>query len=223
MIATLLKINILKTIRLNFKLLPFVQAVKLPIILLGRMDIDKCKGKIILTGPIKTGIVRVGCYHSLLYGNRGSLVKRFSIYGSLFMQCDNPFYINNGAKIVVKEGGKLSIGGDCHFNAESVVVCTKEITFGNRVRVSWQCQVFDTNFHQLSVNGCLSNIEKPVRIGSDVWIGNRVTINAGAVIPNRCVVASNSLVNKDLSQFGETSLFGGIPAKFIKNGVERVF
>lgn len=39
--------------------------------------------------------------------------------------------------------------------------------------------------------------------------------------PINCIVASNSLINKDYTQFGENILIGGMPAKLIKENIVR--
>ena len=54
---------------------------------------------------------------------------------------------------------------------------------------------------------------KEIMIGSDVWIGARVTVLMGAKINNRVVVGAGSLVNKDLES---GYIYAGIPAKKIK-------
>ena len=43
----------------------------------------------------------------------------------------------------------------------------------------------------------------------------------GTVTPNYCVVASNSVVNKDYTPLGNNILLGGIPAKLIKKNYSR--
>ena len=44
----------------------------------------------------------------------------------------------------------------------------------------------------------------------------------GTYLPAYTIVASNSLVNKNYKEMGEHCMIGGIPAKFITNGVERL-
>ena len=44
----------------------------------------------------------------------------------------------------------------------------------------------------------------------------------GTYLPAYTVVASNSLVNKNFKEIGEHCLIGGVPAKYITNGVERL-
>ena len=55
---------------------------------------------------------------------------------------------------------------------------------------------------------------KGVRIGNDVWIGQNVTIKFGVTIGDGAIVAANSVVTKDIPPY---SVYGGVPAKFIKN------
>ncbi len=50
-------------------------------------------------------------------------------------------------------------------------------------------------------------------IGNDVWIGANVTILDGVYIGDGAVIASNSLVNKDVEAY---TIVGGVPAKPIK-------
>jgi len=52
-----------------------------------------------------------------------------------------------------------------------------------------------------------------VRIGHDVWIGNRATIMDGVEIGNGCVVAAGSIVTADVEPY---SIVGGVPAKLIR-------
>ncbi len=53
-------------------------------------------------------------------------------------------------------------------------------------------------------------------IGSNCWIGAKVTILDGVTIGDGCVVAAGSVVNKS---FPESSVIGGVPAKIIKQRI----
>lgn len=55
-------------------------------------------------------------------------------------------------------------------------------------------------------------IKKTV-IGNDVWIGRRAIIKAGVQIGNGAVIASGSVVTKDVPPY---AIVGGVPAKVIK-------
>ncbi|ADL33145.1 acetyltransferase [Butyrivibrio proteoclasticus B316] len=50
-------------------------------------------------------------------------------------------------------------------------------------------------------------------IGSDVWIGENVTVKGGVKIGDGSIIAARSVVTKDVEPF---SIVGGVPAKFIK-------
>jgi acetyltransferase-like isoleucine patch superfamily enzyme len=52
------------------------------------------------------------------------------------------------------------------------------------------------------------------KIGNDVWIGHRAIIMAGCSIGDGAIVAAGSVVTKDIPA---CSIYGGVPAKFIKS------
>lgn len=54
--------------------------------------------------------------------------------------------------------------------------------------------------------------EKPVIIGDDVWIGDRVLILPGVHIGDGCIIAAGSVVTKDIPAY---TVAGGVPAKKI--------
>lgn len=93
-------------------------------------------------------------------------------------------------------------------------MCSQSITIGKRASISWESQIFYTDFHYIVRDNSISNNKKEIIIGDFCWIGNRDSIMKGSVLPNYSVVASNSVVNKDYSNYGEESLFAGLPAKW---------
>ncbi|MFT8321908.1 MAG: maltose acetyltransferase domain-containing protein [Bacillus sp. (in: firmicutes)] len=54
---------------------------------------------------------------------------------------------------------------------------------------------------------------KPVTIGDNAWIGGKSVINPGITIGNNVVIASGSVVTKDIP---DNVIVGGNPAKIIK-------
>ena len=56
--------------------------------------------------------------------------------------------------------------------------------------------------------------ERPVVIGNDVWIGDRVTILPGVKIGDGCILAAGAVVSKDMPPY---SVCGGVPARVIRN------
>ena len=84
----------------------------------------------------------------------------------------------------------------------------------------------DTTFHyvqNLNRNGEIAPLTKPIILGEDIWVGNRTTFTKGAVVPDKTIVASNSLVNKDFSNIEPYTLLAGMPASVKATGMKRIF
>lgn len=73
--------SLLSTIYFNFHYLPFRQAVRLPILLYKPHFLD-LKGKIIISGGVKTGMIELGRYKVSLYPNSGVVIENHGV-GSL--------------------------------------------------------------------------------------------------------------------------------------------
>jgi len=56
-------------------------------------------------------------------------------------------------------------------------------------------------------------ISEPVRIGNDVWIGNRAVIMGGVTVGDGAIVAAGAVVTKDVPPY---AIVGGVPARVIK-------
>ena len=56
--------------------------------------------------------------------------------------------------------------------------------------------------------------ERPVFIGNDVWLGDRVIILPGVHIGDGCIIGAGSVVTRDIPPY---SVAAGIPAKVIKD------
>lgn len=59
----------------------------------------------------------------------------------------------------------------------------------------------------------VSQLQKEVIIGNDVWIGNKATIFSGINIGNGAIVGANAVVTKDVPNY---AVVVGIPAKIIR-------
>lgn len=61
--------------------------------------------------------------------------------------------------------------------------------------------IIDTDYHAIyDINGNITNYNKPILIGSHVWIGMNCTILKGSIIPNDSIIAANSIVTKQLAE-----------------------
>lgn len=124
-----------------------------------------------------------------------------------------------GAVFNVAHGACATIGDGVVINSRLNLYCSNRVYIGDKTRISWECQIFDTSFHYYSdKNGNVNNCNGSVQIGNHCWIGNRTTISKGTNLPNCSIVASNSLVNKDFRNCNDGIIVGGMPAKVIKDG-----
>ncbi|MBR3883926.1 MAG: acyltransferase [Bacteroidaceae bacterium] len=213
------KINWVKTIWYNLKTQTFKDAIKCPIIISYNVKIKNIGTIIFDVKHIHPGMLSIGVikitqwetnYKQTLFNNRGTL----SIGGNVKLHPGCTLYINNNAT--------MKAGNHVGFGADSKIICYKNISIGNDVRISWNSQIFDTDFHFLHniITDKYYQRTKPIYIGNNVFIGNGCTIGKGTVIPSGCVVSCISKVSGNFSEEGENLLLVGNPAKVKKKGVE---
>lgn len=213
----------IKSLWLNFKMLPFRQAIRCPLLIYSKTEFRNLSGSIILRGGVKPFSIKIGndtCYPvtsrpKTIWDIRGKMV----LGGSMsFIQ---------GTYILVAEGATLTIGGGGTFiGSDSKIMCFENITIGNNVQITWENQIYDTSFHYIESNDSnqvLSKLTKPIVIGNNCWIGNRCTISKGCVLPDYSILGNGSLANKNYSDSGECCLLTGYPAVIKKSGVRRIF
>lgn len=212
-------INWMKTIYINLKFFPIKDALKFPIIIFGQCSFTSLSGKFIINTPIKTGIIT--------FGHRFEIFKKSAKSAELFMQgtweVNGPIQIGYDFKIYIEKNAVLETGYMCTIANNSKVVCSNKITMGNHVKIGDESQLIDTNFHDLYDLSINKKVSKKGEIFMESYIstGSRVTIMKNTKIPNYSLIASNSVCNKDLTKYGQNNLFGGVPVKFIKNGLIR--
>ncbi|MCD7714048.1 MAG: hypothetical protein LUI08_03855 [Prevotella sp.] len=158
------------------------------------------------------------------FGNVGIFDKR---YERPILEIDGDIEISGNAtfgmcsRLCVMKGGKLSIGGNFVNTAKMTVVCGKSITIGGNFLASWDTMIMDTDFHDVEnvATGTLREKMKPITIGNNVWMGMRSIILKGSVLPNDCVVAAQSVVNKAFVK--PCVVIGGNPAVVKLENVRR--
>lgn len=199
---------------LNFKMLPWSQAIRLPLDVYYGIRFDNLKGKIIINSDsVYRGMIKFGAQGSDMFQRKGCIL---SIEGTLIFKGSCVFGCSNTVKI--RKEASVIMGNHVIFGAENLIYSEKELTFEDDFLSSWKCQFMDSDTHKIVdiATGLVTPSIKPVYIGKHCWIGNHVVVNKGAVLPNNTIVASNSLVTKDFSESGEYCILAGIPAKVVK-------
>ncbi|MBL0882570.1 MAG: acyltransferase [Chitinophagaceae bacterium] len=193
-----------KTIYFNFKYLPWRQAIRFPFWVSSKTYLRKTSGVITINSPIRTGMIRIGYGDISIFDKKRSR-SIWDVRGKVIFGGDAD--IGHGSKITVGETGELWLGNNFSITAESTILAFKKILFGNDCLLSWDILIMDSDFHHIKNEK--AEIENPpaeIIIGNQVWIGCRSLILKGSIIPNGCVIAANSLINKALS--GENQVFG---------------
>jgi acetyltransferase-like isoleucine patch superfamily enzyme len=205
----------LRTIVFNFRYFPFKTAIKLPVLVSRNVFLHKMKGRIILNGPIRTGMVKIG-FGKVIVADFKRSRAIWEVYGDIIFE--GKAYLMHGCKIHVMKNAQLIIGDGFVMSAECSIITEKRIIIGNDSGISWETLVMDTDFHHIfDENRQVINSPKEVVIGSKVWVGCRCTILKGAVIPSGSVIAANSLVTKALE--GERNIFGGNPLRVLRSQI----
>ncbi len=128
---------------------------------------------------------------------------------------NGPYNLRYGAYIEVVNGGKLTIGQGAA-NVGLTIMCAKEVTIGNGVRIGRNVSIRDWNGSHVIITNTYKN-HAPVHIENHVWLCTGCSIMPGVTIGEGSVVAANSTVTRDVPPH---SLVGGSPAKIIRTDVE---
>ena len=192
-------VNILKTIYINFAYLPLKVAIKLPIFIYSNTLINNVLGggKInIEANALRTGILSIGTPVLGFQSKKETTV--FRIKGVL--NINGKFTIGKGCAIEVCKNGILTVGENTMITGKTTILCTKEITIGDRCMISWDNLIMDSDWHNVvsKSTGEVFPKQKPITIGKHVWIGCRCTILKGVNIADEVIIAANSTITKSI-------------------------
>lgn len=116
-------------------------------------------------------------------------------------------------------GGDIIIGKNSTLHPFSILYGHGGVRIGNNVRIA-------ANNVFIPANHIFSSIDVPIKdqgiskkgiiIEDDVWIGTGCKILDGTTIGTGAIIAAGAVVNKDVPAY---SIFGGVPAKYIKSRI----
>ena len=138
-------------------------------------------------------------------------------------------FVLETAEASIEVGERTFIGGG-HF------ICTKKITIGSDVLISWGCTFIDTNAHSLDwrerradvddwrrglVAGHIGKFKdwtkvasNEIKIGDKCWIGFNTIILKGVEIGEGSIIGAGSVVTSNVPPY---TVYAGNPAAFVKN------
>ena len=154
-------------------------------------------------------------------------LRRSSALGKLVFTKGKPKVINNGvlqignivriwsninqARLSVAKGGTLEIGDNTRING-STISATNSVIIGKNCRIAPHVIIMDGDFHDVG-DRLSDGKSSKITIGDDAWLATRSMVLKGVTIGRGAVVASGSVVTKDVPDY---TMVGGVPAKFIK-------
>jgi maltose O-acetyltransferase len=102
-----------------------------------------------------------------------------------------PFYCDYGSNI--------TLGNKVFFNFNCVVLDPAPVIIGSNVLFGPAVQVY-TATHPMNASERLTYLEfsRPVKVGSDVWVGGGAIICPGVSIGSRSVIGAGSVVTHDI-------------------------
>lgn len=221
-LQVLFKTNWIKTLRVNFALLPFSQAIKLPIVVIGRLKIASLSGQVKFECPARFGLVLIGktVDNMPIELNTSQLLVK----GTLIFK--GRCIIGRSANVVVWPHGEMYLGHCVRIGSGVLLKCNCKITIADCTRITSGCFVMDTNVHAIKdiVTGRVKRIAKPIEIGKCCWLTMNTSVTAGAKIPDYSISTRNAVLNRDYTESGEIGcLLAGSPARVLRSGIQRVF
>lgn len=120
----------------------------------------------------------------LTQGSRLSLGARTRVRGS----------------VIISGGGVVEIGADTLLNG-CWIVATERVTIGPRCLVS-DCGITDSDYHHLDPvrrhEPADASTRRPVRIGTNVWVGAHALVLKGTQIGDDSVIGAGAVVRGDI-------------------------
>jgi maltose O-acetyltransferase len=111
--------------------------------------------------------------------------------GSAIAVIEPPFYCDYGSNIY--------LGERVYFNFNCVVLDVAPVEIGSGTMFGPAVQIY-TATHPVDAGERAGGLEygKPIKIGSDVWVGGAAVIGPGVTIGDRTVIGAGSVVVKDI-------------------------
>lgn len=139
------RLNLLMTLYVNFKKLPFVVAIKFPIFVYGKLKIHSLGGKMIVNGPIKKGMIKIG-YRWIDLFPSSYLPNQIYLLGTLTFSGET--MISGGVGLFVQaRNAYLEIGDRVVIGAGSIVKSMDKLVIGKNTRIAGNCTVMNSNMH----------------------------------------------------------------------------
>ncbi len=142
----------------------------------------------------------------------GQMMRR-RLAQQIFEKCGKHVRINRGANFGtgahVRLGENSSISIDCWVASDTWI--GDDVMMAPNVTILSNSHNFARTDISMRAQG--SSAPRPVRIGSDVWIGTRSIILPGVNVGDHVIIGAGAVVTKDIPDW---AIVGGNPARIIR-------
>ena len=214
------KLNLFATLYFNFRTLPFIKAIKLPLFIYGSVKFYELAGKVEILSKIESGMIKFGRHDDIYTLPHKGVIKlsknsKICFHGRCSVGRNYLWRITNE--------GVLDIGKLVWLGNRVTIICSNSVKIGDYSSLSFDDLIMDNNCHY-SVNlqkNIVYRREGCVFIGKRNWVGNHVRLLKGCDIGDGNLIAAGSMVNHNF--LCNYCLLAGAPAKVKYNGITRVF
>lgn len=142
-----------------------------------------------------------------------SISEKKEIIRRLFGSVKDPFLIEQ--PFHCDYGYNIKIGTNFFANFNLVILDAAQVNIGDNVLIGPNCS-FYTSEHPFNIIERNKGMEtaRPIRVGSNVWLGGNVTVLPGITIGDNCIIGAGSVVTKDIPS---NSVAVGNPCRIIKS------
>lgn len=206
------------TLWVNFKCLPFCQAIKLPI-LVYKPHFRSLKGKIVIESEnVRFGMIRMGFFTCAIFPNNGFVLQN---EGVLIFK--GRFHMGNDCYVICGKQGRIEFGDDFRVTAGLKMVSQCGMTFGKETRIGWGNLIIDSNFHPLYDTG-KKKFKKAfgkINIGASNWFATQCMVMPGVSTPERCIFGARTIVTCG-AKYESFCVHGGSPVRVLSHNVMRI-
>ena len=121
-----------KTIYFNILYFGLKQGLKLPVVLSNKVKLIKCKGKLTINSPLRTGMILWG-YTAVNISPRNES-SLWNVEGEVVFDEGAEFGV--GTRIIVGKNALLKLGSNFRITSNSTIPCYKNILLGYRCLLS---------------------------------------------------------------------------------------
>lgn len=155
--------------------------------------------------------------HRFIYGSfSGSYIGL--LHPTSIVSISNKVHVRD--RLILWRGASLIVEGTCVIDGRitvndfSRIVVKDSVTFEGDALIAQMVTILD---HDHYVEGTRiswgSYTTAPIKVGGNVWLGDKVTILKGVTVGDNVIVGANSVVSRDLESNG---IFAGSPATKVK-------